>query len=118
MHFRRSVVATLVALPTAAQAHGIHPVWIAAVLSPVAVMLLTVILGWLSRSVRLGAIHAMLIVLWVVLFWLASYLVTNDYLIWTPLALYLIHATIIILLVIWHAIARIGGAHGRKAPHH
>ena len=42
-------------------------------------LLRAAILGWLSRSVRLGAVHALLIVVWVVLFWLASFLVTNDY---------------------------------------
>jgi len=97
----------LFSVPTAAQAHGIHPLWIAAALSPLAVLLLTATLGWLSRSARVGATHALLIVIWVALFWLASSLVTNDYLIWAPLALYLLHTIIIILLVAWHAIARV-----------
>jgi hypothetical protein len=110
--FPWSLAASLVLLSSAAHAHGIHPLWIAAALSPVAVLLLAAILGWLSRSVRLGAIHALLIVVWVVLFWLASFLVTNDYLIWTPLALYLIHTIIIIVLVVWHAIARIRSTRG------
>jgi hypothetical protein len=96
----------LFAVPTAAQAHGIHPLWIAAALSPLAVLLLTAILGWLSRSARLGATHALLIVVWVALFWLASNLVTNDYLIWTPLVLYLLHTIVIIVLVASHAITR------------
>ena len=96
----------LFAVPTAAQAQGIHPLWIVAALSPFVVLLLSAILGWLSRSARLGAIHALLIVFWVALFWLASSFVTNDYLIRTPLVLYLLHTIIIIVLVISHAITR------------
>lgn len=38
--------------------------------------------------------------LWVVLFSLASYFVENDYVIWTPLALYVIHAAIILVLIV------------------
>lgn len=96
----------LFALPTTAQAHEIHPLWVAAAISPLAVLLLTAVLGWLSRSARLGATHAIIIVVWVALFWLASNLVTNDYLIWAPLALYLLHTIVIIALVVRHAIAR------------
>jgi len=41
-----------------------------------------------------------------VLFWLASNFVTNDYLIWTPLAAYLMHSAIILVLLVWHAFKR------------
>lgn len=100
----------LLALPTAAHAHGIHPLWIAGALSPLAVLLLCAVLGWMQRSVRVGTMHALLIIVWVTLFWLASNYVTNDYLIWTPLALYLLHTVVIIVLVVWQAIARVRSA--------
>jgi hypothetical protein len=103
---RWKLAVVLLALPTAAQAHGIHPLWVAAAISPLAVLLLTAVLGWLSRSARLGATHAIVIVVWVALFWLASGFVTNDYLIWAPLALYLLHTIVIIALIVRHAIAR------------
>jgi hypothetical protein len=98
-------IVLLVLTPTA-HAHGIHPLWVAAALSPLAVLLLTLVLGWLARSVIIGVIHAVLVVVWVALFWLASNLVTNDYLIWAPLALYLLHTIVIIVLVGWYALGR------------
>ena len=93
----------LLVLPPAAHAHGIHPLWAVAALSPLAVLPLTALLGWLRRSVRVGLLHAGLIVVWVALFWLASSLVTNDYVIWAPLVLYVLHTIVIIALVGWHA---------------
>jgi hypothetical protein len=98
--------AALLALSFPAHAHAIHPLWIVGALSPLVVLLLTVLLGWLARSIRLGLVHAILIIAWVVLFWLASNLVTNDYLIWAPLAVYLLHSAVIIVLVLWYAVTR------------
>lgn len=63
------------------------------------------LLGWLARSIRLGLVHAVLIITRVALFWLASNFVTNDYVIWAPLAVYLLHSAVIIALVIWYAVA-------------
>lgn len=88
------------ALPLPAHAQHI-PTWlIAAVLSPILVLGLCAILGWVRRSVRAGALHAALVVVWVVLFSLASYFVENDYVIWTPLALYVVHAALLIVLIV------------------
>lgn len=96
----------LLALSFPAHAQAIHPLWIVGALSPLVVLLLTVLLGWLARSIRLGLVHAALIIAWGVLFWLASNLVTNDYLIWAPLAVYLLHSAVIIALVLWYAVTR------------
>jgi hypothetical protein len=98
--------AALLALPFPAHAQAIHPLWMAGALSPLVVLLLIVLLGWLARSIRLGLVHAILIIAWVVLFWLASTHVTNDYLIWAPLAVYLLHSAVIVALVLWHAVDR------------
>jgi hypothetical protein len=111
-HWKLAVVLILLA-PTA-QAHGIRPIWVVGALSPIAVLLLTVVLGWLTRSVRLGAIHAALVIVWVVLFWLASSFVTSDYLIWTPLALFVLHTVVIVVLILRHALAR-NRSNGRAA---
>lgn len=94
------------ALPFPVHAHGIHPIWIVGALSPLVVLLLAAILGWLARSVRLGAIHASLIILWVTWFGLASYFVKNDYIIWAPLAAYLLHMGVIVISVLWYAVTR------------
>ncbi len=43
--------AALLALPFPAHAHAIHPLWVVGALSPLVVLLLTVLLGWLARLV-------------------------------------------------------------------
>jgi inner membrane protein involved in colicin E2 resistance len=91
---------SLALLPGVAHAQHI-PVWLAlAAVSPVAVILLCIFLGVVNRSWRIGAIHAALVIIWVVLFGLASYFVTNDYVIWTPIFLYAIHANLILVLIV------------------
>lgn len=94
-----------------ATAHAQHvPLWLfAAVLSPIAVLLLCVVLGAVTRSWRTGLRHAGLVVLWVTLFSLASYFVENDYVIWTPLALYVLHAALVGVLIAVAVVRRVGG---------
>lgn len=98
--------AALLALPVPAHAQSIHPIWVVGALSPLVILMFAAFLGWLARSVRLGAIHAGLVILWAVCFWLASSFVTNDYIIWAPLAAYLLQAGVIVVSVLWYAIAR------------
>jgi len=87
-------------LPLAAHAQHI-PLWVAAgVLSPFLVIALCFLLGWLARSLRVGLIHTGLVIGWVLLFLVASYYVTNDYVIWTPLALYLLHTGFLLVLIV------------------
>lgn len=91
---------SLALLPGVAHAQD-FPLWAAlAAVSPVAVILLCVFLGVVKRSWRVGAIHAALVIFWVVLFALASYFVTNDYVIWTPIFLYAVHANLILVLIV------------------
>jgi type III secretory pathway component EscT len=104
LHWTLAMV--MLVLPSVAHAHEIHPLWVVAALSPLAVLPLTALLGWFRRSLRVALIHAGLIVVWVALFWLASNLVTHDYLIWAPLALYVLHAILLIALVGWHVFDR------------
>lgn len=85
---------------------------IAAVLSPILVLLLCVMLGIVARSLRVGAIHAGLVLLWVVLFYLASYFVENDYVIWTPLALYVLHSALLLVLLVVTIAKRIHAGSG------
>ena len=79
-------------LPGSACAQQISPLIGALALSPIVVMLLALVLGIVARSWRVGAVHAALVALWLLLFGIASYWVENDYVIWTPLALYALHA--------------------------
>jgi len=70
------------------------------ILSPVLMIGFAITIGFLTTSWRNGFSHAGLVVIWVALFWVASVCVTNDYIIWTPLALYFIHGLIMLGLVI------------------
>ncbi len=109
----RSLATTLAVvlgtLPVSAHAQYVPPWLIAAVLSPILVFLLCIILGGLTRSIRIGAFHAALVLAWVVLFSLASYFVENDYVIWTPLALYILHSALLLVLIVVEIAKRIAG---------
>ncbi len=96
-------------LPFSAHAQSIPPWLVVGVLSPFLVILLCIILGWLTRSVRTGALHAAIVLGWVVLFSLASYFVENDYVIWTPLFLYFLHSALIVVLIVVQVAKRIAG---------
>lgn len=87
------------ALPGIARAQEISPIIAALALSPVLVFLLAIVLGVVKRSWRIAVRHSGLVVVWLVLFGVASYWVENDYVIWTPLALYGLHAALMIILI-------------------
>ena len=95
--------------PVSAHAQYIPPWLIAAVLSPILVFLLCIILGGITRNIRIGALHAAFVLAWVVLFSLASYFVENDYVIWTPLALYILHSVLLLVLIFVEIAKRIAG---------
>ena len=94
-----SLALTLGFAPASAHAQYIPPWLVVGALSPILVLVLCVILGWLARNALLGARHAMLAIVWVVLFALASYFIENDYVIWTPLVLYLLHSALLLGLI-------------------
>jgi hypothetical protein len=89
------------------------PLWVAiGIVSPIPMFLLCLILGIVARSARTGLRHAAFVLAWIVLFTLASYFVENDYVIWTPLALYLLHGMLLLALIFMHVTKRIR----RSAP--
>jgi hypothetical protein len=100
---------TLGTLSVPAHAQYVPPWLIAAALSPILVLFLCIILGLLTRSVRAGALHAAVVLAWVVLFSLASYFVENDYVIWTPLALYVLHSVFLVVLIAVKTARRLSG---------
>jgi hypothetical protein len=93
-------------LPAVAQAQEIPPLLAALALSPIVVFLLVIALGIVTRNWVAGVAHAALVGTWIVLFGIASYWVENDYVIWTPLALYAIHAVVLVVLVVKGALRR------------
>ena len=94
-------------LPVSAHAQYIPPKLVVAALSPILVFLFCIILGVFTRSVRVGVFHAAIVLAWVVLFSLASYFVENDYVIWTPLALYILHSVLLFALIVVEIAKRI-----------
>lgn len=106
----RVLAVGLGSLPISAHAQYIPPWLIAGVLSPLLVLFLCIVLGFLARSVRTGALHAGLVLVWVVLFTLAAYFVENDYVIWTPLVLYCLHAALLVVLIVVQIAKRLAGS--------
>ena len=106
---RKAAAFTLATFSGPAAAQHV-PIWVAAaVLSPLAVLSLCIVLGLLKRSGRVSIRHAALVLLWILLFSLASYFVENDYVIWTPLAIYSIHSVLLLFLVVIEIRNRIAG---------
>jgi len=105
------VAAALAALPLPAYAQYLPPWLVAAILSPLLVLLLCAVLGVAARSLRAWLVHSGLVVLWVALFVLAAQLVENDYVIWTPIVLYVAHAALVVGLIV-AAIVRRARARG------
>ena len=111
---RLAVIAAFLGTVSApAHAHGI-PVWMfVAAISPVFVLILVVLYGWLARTLRRAFVHAVLFAIWVCWFWLASNHqevtllgLPTDYVIWTALALYSLHVLLLVSLVIVHLFRR------------
>jgi hypothetical protein len=102
------LAAVLGSLSLPAHAQNV-PLWVAiGIVSPVPMFLLCLILGVVARSAATGLRHAAFVFAWIVLFTLASYFVENDYVIWTPLALYLLHGVLLLALIVRHVVKRIG----------
>jgi hypothetical protein len=93
------VAISALTVPGIALAQNISPIIAALALSPVLVFLLATVLGIVSRSWRVAARHSVLVCVWILLFGIASYWVENDYVIWTPLAFYGIHAATMMILI-------------------
>lgn len=99
--------ACLMLLSSTARAQRIPEWLIPAALSPILVIVLSLALGYLSRSWRTAGIHSGLVILWVVLFVFAANNVTNDYIIWTPMVLYIVHALLILVLIVMSIVNRV-----------
>jgi hypothetical protein len=100
LDLRNSAAAlVLVSVPALAHAQHVPMIFVVGALSPLLVLTLTAVLGFVVRSWKAGALHAVLILVWIVLFGIASYNVENDYIIWTPLAIYILHSLLIVGLI-------------------
>ena len=104
----------LLLFSVSAHAQYIPPILVAAALSPLLVIFFAIILGISARSWRVGIRHTLLVLLWILLFGLASYFIENDYVIWTPLVLYAAHFLLILVLIPVNIVKRIRTAHGNE----
>lgn len=93
-------IVLLMVTASPAYAQEVPGVIAVAVISPVIMVLLAGILGWLERSPISGLRHIGLIVLWVFAFVLLARSVTTDLLIWTPLVFYSIHSLYILIRLV------------------
>ena len=107
-------LAALLCVPGVAHAQYVPPWIVAAAISPLVVIVFAIILGLVSRSWRVGVTHVGLVFVWVMLFIIAAQLIENDYVIWTPIFLYAVHALLILILIIGN-IARRVIARGRDS---
>jgi hypothetical protein len=92
-------VTAFLMIPTGAQAQNIPLPIAIGIVSPLFVFLLCVALGILRRSAMSAFRHIGLMIIWVTLFAIASHYVDNDYIIWTPLAIYVGHSIMLLALV-------------------
>jgi hypothetical protein len=121
---RLTVTAVLGTASAPAHAHGI-PIWMfVAAASPLFVLILVALYGWLARTVRTALVHAVLLVVWVAWFWLASNYqevtllgLSTDYVIWAALVLYVLHALMLVGLVINHLFRRLKPGSTRNLNH-
>lgn len=83
------------------------PLWVVAgVLSPALAMLLLVALAIVAPGVGRARHHLVLFAAWIVLFLIASNFVTNDWVIWTPMHLYILHLALLSFLVFHFVLVR------------
>ncbi|MGH8224163.1 MAG: hypothetical protein ACREQZ_14435 [Woeseiaceae bacterium] len=110
---RLAIAAVLGTASAPAHAHGV-PVWMfIAAASPLLVLILVALYGWLAGKARMALLNAVLVAVWVAGFWLASNYnevtllgLPTDYVIWTTLALYVLHVLMLVWLVVMNLVGR------------
>jgi hypothetical protein len=99
------VLLALVSPPVLAQK---VPLWVVAgVLSPVLALVLVIALALSAPRLGKASLHIKLLVLWIVAFLLASFFIENDWVIWTPMHLYILHLALLPIFVFRQLLRRI-----------
>jgi len=84
------------------------PLWVVVgVVSPVLALTLVASLALISPGRGKAGLHLKLLVLWVVAFLLASFFIENDWVIWTPMHLYILHLSILPICVFHQVLGRV-----------
>lgn len=84
------------------------PLWVVVgVASPVLALAMVGTLALAAPGPGKAGLHFRLLVLWVVAFLLTSYFVENDWVIWTPMHLYILHLALLPIFVFRQLLCRI-----------
>ena len=99
------VLLLLVSQPALAQR---IPLWVVAgVLSPVWALVLVIALALCAPRRGKAGLHSTLFALWIVAFLLASFFIENDWVIWTPMHLYILHLAFLPIFLFRQLVRRI-----------
>jgi hypothetical protein len=84
------------------------PLWVVVgVVSPVLALVLVGALALAAPGLGKASLHLRLLVLWIVAFLLTSFFVENDWVIWTPMHLYILHLALLPIFVFRQLLRRI-----------
>jgi hypothetical protein len=109
INFSTLALAMLAAtLPEIAHAQQIPAAIAILAISPIIVLALAIGLGVVTRNWMVGGLHVAIVSFLVMLFAIASYWVENDIVIWTPIALLVIQAVILVVLIAKSVLRRTG----------
>lgn len=90
------------------------PLWlVVGVVSPALALMLVASLALISPGRGKAGLHLKLLVLWIVAFLLASFFIENDWVIWTPMHLYILHLAVLPICVFRQVLGRIETANAK-----
>jgi len=99
--------ALLLLVSTPAVAQEIRLWMVAGVVSPLWALVLIAALALSAPRLRKAALHALLLFIWIVAFLLASNFVENDWVIWTPMHLYILQLALLPIILFRELLRRI-----------
>ncbi len=97
----------LLLVSTPALAQEIRLWMVAGVVSPLWALVLIFALALAAPRLRKAGFHALLLVIWIVAFILASEFVVNDWVIWTPMHLYILQLALLPIILFHELLRRI-----------
>ena len=106
--FNRSLAGVLLLLVSPPALAQKIPLWLAVgVVSPAWALVLIVALALCAPKVGRAGLHAILLLLWIVTFYLASNYVRNDWVIWTPMHLYIVQLALLPIFLFYRLVRSI-----------
>ena len=102
-------LATIIGVGWAAEAHAqqIPDVVIGLVLSPVILIVLSILLALVTKSWKLGLKSVLVCVFWVSWFILASIFFESDPLIWAPIIGLGVHISVLVVFLSWRLVSKV-----------